>query len=87
MREFEIWVEGYSAMEEHSKAHMIGTGTGNDFDEAVKDFMYRNPDSGIEENSRSRYLSTEAFNNRKSNWHIWGCNLYSSEKDARESFG
>ncbi len=84
---FEIWVEGYAATGEHGTAQMIGTGTGDTFDEAVQDYMKWNPKHGIKENGRGRYVSDEAYKNRRSNWNIWGCNLYDNEADARKSFG
>ena len=73
VREFEIWMEGYAATGEHGTAHMIGKGFGSTFDEAVKDYMSKNPKHGIEENGRSRYISEDAYKNRRSNWNIWAC--------------
>lgn len=74
VREFEIWMEGYTATGEHETAQMIGKGTGSTFDEAVKDYMSKNPKNGIEENGRS-------------SWSIWACSLFDNEADARKSFG
>lgn len=87
VREFEIWIEGYSATGEYGTANKIGNGIGITFDEAVKDYMSRKPKHGIEENERSRYISEQAYQNRRSNWRIWGCNLFENETDARKSFG
>jgi len=87
VREFEIWVEGYSATGEHGTAQMIGKGTGNDFNEAVKDYMKKIPQHGIEENGRDRYITEDAYLNRISNWNIWACNLFDNESDSRKSFG
>jgi hypothetical protein len=86
-KEFEIWIEGYIATGESSNAIMIGTGIGKSFDEAVKDYMSKNPRHGIVENTKKRYITEEAYNNRRSNWNIWGCNLFDNEADARKSFG
>lgn len=49
--------------------------------------MEENPNHGIETNKRNRYISDEAYKNRRSNWSIWACNLFDNEADARKSFG
>jgi hypothetical protein len=87
LREFEIWMEGYAATCEHGTAQMIGKGFGSTFDEAVKDYMSKNPNHGIEENGKNRYISEDAYKNRRSNWNIWACSLFDNEADARKSFG
>jgi hypothetical protein len=86
-QEFEIWMEGYIATDEQGTAQMIGTGFGNTFDEAIQDYMSKNPKHGIQVNGRSRYISEEAYQNRRSNWNIWACNLFDNEMDARKLFG
>ena len=88
MRTFEIWMEGYIATGESSGANLIGTGEGETFDDAVKDYMFNNPvDHGIAINERNRYISDEAYKNRRSNWNIWACSLFDNETDARKAFG
>jgi hypothetical protein len=87
MKLYEIWMEGYSATGEYGTASKIGTGTGNTFDEAVLDYMKKNPDHGIKRNTRERYISDKAYEERRSNWNIWACSLFDNEKDARKSFG
>lgn len=86
-KEFDIWMEGYAATGEHGTATLVGKGTGETFDEAVRDYMSKTPNHGIEEVTRNRYSSEENYNNRKSNWHIWACRLFDNEADARKSFG
>lgn len=86
-QEFEIWMEGYSATGEHGPAQLIGKGFGNTFDEAVKDYMSKDPKHGISENERDRYTTEQAYQNRPSNWNIWACNLFDNESDARKAFG
>ena len=49
--------------------------------------MSKNPKHGIEENGRDNYGSDSAYENRRSNWNIWRCNLFDNEADARKSFG
>lgn len=87
MSRFDIWVEGYAATGEHGTAFKIGAGEGETFDEAVKDYMSKAENHGIEENKRNRYISDEAYEKRSSNWSIWACNLFDNESDARKSFG
>lgn len=87
MKEFEIWMEGYSATGESGTAQMIGKGVGETFDDAVKDYMSKNLNHGIRPNTRDRYMTEEYYNNRRSNWNIWACNLFDNEEDARKSFG
>lgn len=87
VKEYEIWMEGYAATGEYGPAQMIGKGIGTTFDEAVKDYMSKKPNHGIEENGRKRYTTDEAYYNRKSNWNIWACNLFDNEADARKAFG
>jgi hypothetical protein len=87
VREFEIWAEGYAATGENGTAQMIGKGFGSTFDEAVKDYMSKNPNHGIEENGRNRYISEYGYKNRRSSWNIWACSLFDNEADARKSFG
>lgn len=40
MKEWEIWIEGYSATGEHSPASFIGKALGETFDEACENFTY-----------------------------------------------
>ncbi len=87
MKTFQIWMEGYAATGERGTANMIGTGQGETFDDAVRDYMARTPKHGIEENGRNRYINESAYQRRPSNWNIWGCNLYDNEAEARKTFG
>ena len=86
-KEFEIWMEGYAATGERSDAQIVGKGYGETFDDAVKDYMAKTPNHGIEVNERNRYRTEEAYKNRRSNWNIWACSLFDNEIDARKSFG
>ena len=87
MKEFEIWVEGYAATGEYGTAQMIGKGFGETFDDAVRDYMSKNTNNGIEVNDRDRYINEESYQKRRSNWNIWACSLFDNETDARKSFG
>ncbi len=87
MKKFDIWMEGFAVTGQTQGASKIGEGLGNSFDDAVIDYMSKTPEHGIEENGRSRYISDEAYKNRRSNWNIWACSLFDNEVDARKSFG
>jgi len=84
---YEIWMEGFQATGQSSDAQMIGKGVGQTFDDAVREYARKNPDSKIEPYTRSSFSSDEHFKNRRSNWKIWGCALFDNETDARKSFG
>lgn len=86
-REYEIWMEGYSATGESAGAQMIGKAIGSSFDEAVTNYMNKTAKHGIEVNGRERYRTDEDYKNRRSNWNIWACSLFDNEADARKSFG
>jgi hypothetical protein len=87
MKEYEIWAEGYMATGESSGATLLGTSLGTSFDDAVLNYIKAHPDSLIERNTETRYISEEAYKRRKSNWNIWACDLFDNESDARKSFG
>lgn len=87
MNTFEIWMEGYIATGEHGTAQLIGHGDGETFDDAVKDYMKKNPDHIIEEYSQRNFSTEKDYENRRSNWKIWGCALFDNEYKAREAFG
>lgn len=84
---FEIWCEGFRATGQSGNAYMMGTGQGSDFDEAVRDYMEKHPDRDIRENTREGYFTDEDYENRRSNWNDWACNLFDNEADARKAFG
>lgn len=86
-KEFKIWMEGYATTGDFEKATMIGTSKGFTFDDAIRNYIENNPKSGIKKNKKTRYSNEEAYQNRKSNWNIWACNLFDNETDARKSFG
>lgn len=86
MKEFEIWSEGYRATGEDGDATFHGKYPGETFDEAVE---YANSQSTLnaERYTPECFWPREAYNNRRSNWKIWGCALFDNEADARKSFG
>lgn len=86
---YQIWSEGYSATGESSGAIFLGKFEGNNFDEAVENYNKQVTEDGMmaRQNDRKRYRSDKDYENRKSNWNIWACNLFDNELDARKSFG
>ena len=84
----EIWMEGFAVTGQRQGAHKIGEDEAEDFDQAIEIHKGENPDDhGISTNERSRYTSDKAYENRKSNYNIWACNLFDNEEDARKSLG
>jgi hypothetical protein len=81
-------VEGYLATGEHGTAHLVCSGIdATSFDEAVESYKTRFPNKGIERKTRTGFISDEAYEYRRSNWHIWSCSLFDNETDARRAFG
>lgn len=87
MKKFEIWCEGFVATGQRGLAHKVGEAEGENFTQAVENYIEANPNCGIESNSRSMYVSEEAYIDRTSRFNIWGCNLFSNEEKARKTFG
>ena len=87
MKEYEIWMEGYSATGEHSPAHLIGKAIGETFEAACKNF--EEPEDGfridgVKYKSKGDKLKLDEHYPYPS---IWACRLYDNEIDARKSFG
>lgn len=72
--------------EKEQKLHYGKKITASDFDEAVKigNALY---DLKAKPFTRDNFMSDEDYENRRSNWKIWGCALFDNETDARKSFG
>lgn len=70
---YEIWSEGFHVMEGQSGAMFHGHAEGKNFQDAVENFAKKNPEFN---SSYDRQRMT-----------YWGCQLYSNESDARQSFG
>jgi hypothetical protein len=80
--QYDIWMEGYKTNGEEVNDVLIGRGYGATFDDAVKDYMIKNPEIGIKENGRNRYMSEQAYQDRTSNWNIWGCRLFKNNNNS-----
>lgn len=86
MKEYEIWIEGYVATGESSRASFIGKAMGETFEEACRNF--REPEDqfiwGIQVKKKGGALKLDSHYPYPSSW---ACRLYDNETDARRSFG
>jgi hypothetical protein len=71
----ELWVEGYRATGEWCTASCLGTFEAETIDEAVQQYLKKNPDH------------RPSFEKRKGVWYDWGCQIFDNEAAARASFG
>jgi hypothetical protein len=72
---YQIWSEGWATTGQSSGATYHGTGTGNNFEEACKDFFVVRA-----------WPKIDSYYHPGTNTY-WGCNLFDNEADARKSFG
>lgn len=79
MKEFEIWIEGFSATGESSPATFHGKESGNTFEEACIKKVGRMLDK--DENQPDGYRRLEG------RLCAWACRCFDNETDARKSFG
>lgn len=77
VKEFQIWVEGYSCTGEHQGAKFLGTSEGTDFNAAVRKFIFKD----------NLDFDDIKYNEDGGFWTRWGCRLHDNEKDARRAFG
>lgn len=74
MHKFDIWIEGYKATGNSSPAKYICSEIGNSFEEACA-------------TAASKDLFEGYGNYDKEKNSLWGCRLFSTESQARASFG
>lgn len=75
IKRYQVWIEGYQATGQSTKATYHGEYEGQDFKEAVTAFK----DSLTDEHSRQCVdLNRMTF---------WGCKFFDNESDARKAFG
>lgn len=88
MKYYHIWMEGYVATGQSSKAQCLTDRPilAENFDKAVEKYA-EETGTQVDKNTRSRYRTSKAFKERKSNWSIWGCDLFPDETSARKAFG
>lgn len=72
IKEYEIWMEGYSATGESSEAKLIGTMYADSFQEACDQWAISYGPANYYDSKRLSY---------------WACRLFDNEKDARKGYG
>lgn len=86
--EFEIWMAGYAATGNYSRAQFIGKSEGIDFLDACSNFRYpeniTRPYDGKILIHKGEKLG---FDTHYGYPTIWACRLHDNEIDARENFG
>lgn len=89
LKVFDIWMEGFVATGQRGGAQKVNEHPimATSFNDAVLQYKELNPTCGIEATTRSRYVSEEAYIDRRSRWEIWACALFSTEEEARKLFG
>lgn len=68
---YALWVEGYAATGQSSRAEYLGTFEGVDFKDAVRAMKFTIGDNTVD----------------IENCTWWGCRIFDNEEDARRSFG
>lgn len=86
MREFKIWMEGFSATGQQQEASLLGTYLAESFDDAVEEYKKKHP---ADVNTRNRFAprNEQGVMPQLTVHSIWGCRLFDNESDARKSFG
>lgn len=73
MKEYSVWVEGYSATGGHAPAQYLGVQTAETFKDAVIQALRANK-------WEMKYFNEEQLT-------FWGCKFYDNEAKARANFG
>lgn len=75
MRTYQIWIEGYQATGGHAGASYVGEAEGNNLNEAVFNLY------------KQRNITRRLDKHEDGHYTHWACRFYSSEHEARKSFG
>ena len=73
---FDIYEEGFRVMEESARAHYKGTGEGETFLDACKDYIARTGYGVIRTDSSGNEYASD-----------WGCRWFPTLEEAQKSFG
>jgi len=98
MKEWEIWIEGYSITGNSAEASLIGKAFGETFEEACRNFEQPenimrvwpmpNEDPILTHKGEKLKLDLNKDGSlRNGRPSIWACKLFDNEADARKSFG
>lgn len=84
IKNWEVWSEGYAATGEHGTALLEGVYKGETFDDAVEDYL-KVKEATSWPDIRTYYSKMDS--NGSVVHSIWGCRLFKTETEARQSFG
>lgn len=80
MKTFEIYEEGFCVMEGCAQAHYVGSAEGEDFLDACKNYIAKNPNAGYIRKFNINGEERECACN-------WGCRWFPTLAEAQRSFG
>lgn len=90
LKEYEVWMEGYGAIEEGSKACLIGKAKARNFAQACHIVMSEENLKNIKRENRPDYKgypSLGRWDYDPKRLSFWACKLYWSEELARKIYG
>jgi hypothetical protein len=88
LKEFDIWMQGYSATGEYSQAQYIGKFSGRNFQDAcMRFFMAKELESRKNYDLNDEYFDTARFDYNGHSNSYWSRKLFDNEVDARKMFG
>lgn len=90
LKEYEIWMEGYSATGESGTAHLLGKIEARNFAQACHIYAaesYLEEVEKINSASFKEYRDFSRWDYDTTRYSIWACRLFWSEELARKSFG
>ena len=76
MKKYDIYEEGFQIMGGSAKAHYLGYGYGNTFEEACEDYIKRTG-----QGEKRHYTTGKVY------YCDWGCRWFPTLEEAQESFG
>jgi hypothetical protein len=88
LKEYDIWMEGYAATGESSKASYLGKSKGRNFQDACMRYALKSElEHRQKMDNENQYFDTGRWDYDPRRNSIWACRLYETEDEARESFG
>lgn len=90
LKEYEVWMEGYSATGERASACFIGKVKARNFAQACHILMCKQKLESIEEEndpSNKSYVTPGRWDYEPNRLSVWGCKMYWSKELASKSFG
>lgn len=90
LKEYEVWMEGYSTTGEHQKAHLVGRVKARNFAQACHKLMCQNKLAEIDRENASGstgYKDYGRWDYDPGRLSVWGMKLHWNEEMARRAFG